>query len=375
MDPIAVAIIGWAAAWWLWGRPQRVAEHRPTPPESCRSFVIIPARNEDQVLPLLLDDLAADLDDQRQVIVVDDHSRDQTAACARDRVGTTVIAAPTLPIGWTGKSWACDVGVQAARDIGATRDDTMVFLDADVRLAPGALAAAAERHRELGGIYSVQPFHTTVRADEQLSLFPQLVSLMATGVGRRSSPPDGVFGPLLATSLADYDAVGGHAAVRSEVTEDVALGQRYRDAQQPVTVELGGDLIQFRMYPKGLGQLIEGWTKNMAVGAGAVPLLRTLAVFVWILAAGSAVMSLPYIPGNSGVPPLVGLALYGAFVVQIAVFGRAVGTFGARIALIYPVPLVAFIALFARSAWRLYIRRSVTWRDRTIPLGGARPAA
>jgi 4,4'-diaponeurosporenoate glycosyltransferase len=85
-------------------------------------------------------------------------------------------------------------------------------------------------------------------------------------------------------------------------------------------------------------------------------------------------MSLPGVPGNGGVSVEVGVAIYLAFVAQLAVLGRATGTFGWVTAALYPVPLVAFMALFARSTWRLRVRRSVQWRGRTIPVGHAGPA-
>jgi 4,4'-diaponeurosporenoate glycosyltransferase len=141
-----------------------------------------------------------------------------------------------------------------------------------------------------------------------------------------------------------------------------------------VAIRLGGDQVRFRMYPAGVAQLVEGWTKNMAIGAGAVPLHRSLAVFWWIAGAGSAAMSLGFVPGNDGVDPWVGVALYGGFVVQLLAIARQIGTFRAAGIALYPVALVAFIALFVRSTWRLRVRRSVRWRGRTIPLGGAGPA-
>lgn len=371
MDPILVALVGWVAAWWLWGRPARLAA--ATAPIDRRTIVVIPARDEAAVLPLLLGDLVADAADHRRVLVVDDHSTDGTADVARRHHGIEVVAAPELPRGWTGKSWACHQGVLAAGDLDP--NDVLVFLDADVRVQPGAIDAAVAELDRRGGIVSVQPFHATARPDEQLSLFPGLVSLMGTGVGRRGGDPTGAFGPLIATSAADYAAAGGHAGVAEEVAEDLALGIAYRDAGLPVAILLGDRLVRFRMYPAGLGQLVEGWTKNMATGAGTVPLHRTLLAVLWITAAGSAFLSLPVVPGNGGVDPYLGAAAYLAFVAQIAVLGRAVGTFGLPTALLYPLPLVGFLAIFVRSVWRLRVRRNVRWRGRTIDLGRAGPHA
>lgn len=362
---------GWVAAWWLWGRPRLVAPPSDTvAPDRPATTVIIPARDEAAVLPLLLADLEGWAGPGRRIIVVDDHSTDGTGALARAHLGVEVLDAPALPTGWAGKSWACHVGAQAAAP---GDDDALVFVDADVRLDHAGIDAAVDTLERTGGLVSVQPHHQTERPYEQLSLYPGIVGLMGTGAGQPERTPAGAFGPVLATSGRDYAAIGGHAAVRHELAEDVALGLRYREAGLPVHIFLGGSLVRFRMYPGGLGQLVEGWTKNMAIGAGAVARHRTALVAAWIAASGSAAMSLPLVPGNAAVPAGIGLAIYALYVLQIGLIGRRIGTFGWATALAYPIALVTFMALFFRSAWRLHVRRSVRWRGRTIGLGSAPP--
>jgi 4,4'-diaponeurosporenoate glycosyltransferase len=374
VDPVIFAVLGWVAGWLLWGRPRPLADEAPAEVPAPRTTVIIPARNEAAVLPLLLGDLAADTEvgPGRRIIVVDDSSDDGTGDIARSFEGVTVLTAPPLPEGWAGKPWACHVAV---RSLDHRPDDVLVFLDADVRVEPGAIALVARQAAASEGIVSVQPFHTTPKPYEKLSLFPGIVALLGTGAGWPSRQPTGMFGPVLATTERAYQAVGGHASVLGEVAEDLALGIRYREQGLPVTIRLGADRMRFRMYPAGVRQLAEGWTKNMAVGAGAVPLHRSLGVALWITAATSAALCLPAVPGNGSVSVGVGLALYAAFVAQILWIGRITGTFGLLTALLYPVPLVAFMALFLRSTWRLRVRRSVHWRGRSIPVGGASTAA
>jgi len=370
VDPILFAAIGWLLGWWLWGRPVDLADDPALadadPAPAPRTTIVIPARDEAAVLPLLLGDLAADAPDgERRVVVIDDHSTDGTAEVARSFAGVTVLAAPDLPAGWTGKSWACHSAVHAL-DLGD--DDVLVFLDADVRVARGAVDDAVRLVERHGGVVSVQPFHTTERAYEQLSLYPGIIGFLGTGAGHHQQAPTGVYGPLLATTARDYRAVGGHAAVRTAVAEDVALGIAYRDAGLPVAIRLGGDRVRFRMYPAGVRQLAEGWTKNMATGAKAVPLHRSLGAFWWIAGSGSAAISLPFVPGNAGVAATTGIALYLAFVVQLRMMARRTGTFSWPAIALYPVAMVAFVGLFVRSLWRSQVRRSVRWRGRTIPL-------
>src|SRR4029450_12623734 len=78
-----------------------------------RVSVVVPARNEVVRLPRLLTALAAQTRPAEEVLVVDDDSDDDTAAVATP-AGVDVIRAPSLPDGWTGKTWACWTGAQQA---------------------------------------------------------------------------------------------------------------------------------------------------------------------------------------------------------------------------------------------------------------------
>jgi 4,4'-diaponeurosporenoate glycosyltransferase len=80
--------------------------------------VIVPARDEERSLPRLLRSLAGQTMPPLEVIVVDDHSRDDTAARAA-AAGARVLSSAPLPDGWTGKTWACHQG--AAVKLGARR--------------------------------------------------------------------------------------------------------------------------------------------------------------------------------------------------------------------------------------------------------------
>ena len=360
-----VCIAGWLAGWWALGRPTDLGDGEP--PAARRrtpdgpTNVVIPARNETASLGRLLSDLRRESADANvRVVVVDDSSEDDTAAIARGADGVELVTAPPLPSGWAGKCWACDRGVAALDPSG---DDLLLLVDADVRLHDGALRALRDEHRRSGGLVSVQPWHDTVRPYEQLSALFNVVALM--GVGAGGSSPSGAFGPVLVTTRSDYDTVGGHAAVRGEVVEDLALARRYDAAELPVTVRTGGELVSFRMYPTGLRDLVDGWTKNFALGAGATPLLRLAAIVLWITAIGSSsVAVLDAALGRTSAA--LAVTAYLLVAAQLAVMFRRVGRFGLVTALCHPVLVVCFVAVFVRSLWCTHVRRSVAWRGRTI---------
>ena len=238
--------------------------------------VVIPARNEEATLPSLLASLRAL--SVTEVVVVDDGSVDATASVARAG-GATVLSAPAPPPGWTGKAWACQLGADA------TSGDLLLFLDADTVLAPAALAGLLDLHEVHGGLVSVQPFHQVVRPYEQLSSYFNLMSLLASGAFTpRPSTHPMAFGPCLLTSRPDYEAAGGHDAVRGDVLDDVRLAAAYDRAGLPVRCAVGGEAIRMRSYPGGLRQLADGWTKNFASGASAAAPGPAIGSGLWVSA-------------------------------------------------------------------------------------------
>jgi 4,4'-diaponeurosporenoate glycosyltransferase len=330
--------------------------------------VVIPARNEERSLPRLLSSLEAQTLSPAQIVVVDDGSEDATADVALAHPGVDLVRSKALPPGWTGKSWACQQGVDRSSA------PTVVLLDADVTLAPEALAALSDEHERRGGLVSVQPHHRVVRPYERLSAAFNVIGVMGVGMAtlgralrpRRDGGVDAAFGPCMVTSRHDYDRIGGHAAVRGDIIEDVALGRRYAAAGLPVHAFGGGRLVSFRMYPDGLGQLVEGWSKNFASGASATAPLRLALVALWVASTlGSVQWLLAAATGAAVVP---GLAIVALVVVQQRHVLRQVGTFGWGTALAYPITFAAFVAVFVRSVWLSVVRREVSWRGRPIPL-------
>jgi glycosyltransferase involved in cell wall biosynthesis len=114
--------------------------------------LVIPARNEVLRLPHLLASLKNQSHPPLEILVVDDHSDDDTAALAMQG-GARVLASAPLPKGWRGKTWACHQGAHAAKG------KWLLFLDADVTLQPTALGQILTACRANGGAVSVLPYH------------------------------------------------------------------------------------------------------------------------------------------------------------------------------------------------------------------------
>ena len=144
----------------------------------------------------------------------------------------------------------------------------------------------------------------------------------------------------------------------------MGLAEAYRRAGLDVRVLAGGDDVSFRMYPRGIGQLVEGFAKNLASGAAAVRPITVALVVAWVTLLVQATVA-PLRAAAAGEGWREALALYGVVALQVWWMARRVGRFGPLTAAAFPAPLVVFLAAFARSVWGL-ARGSISWRGRRV---------
>jgi 4,4'-diaponeurosporenoate glycosyltransferase len=185
------------------------------------------------------------------------------------------------------------------------------------------------------------------------------------------------FGPCLLTSREDYERAGGHAGVRGEILDDVELAAAYDRGGLPVTCAVGGDSLRMRSYPGGLRQLLAGWTKNIASGAAAAGPRAGLGAVLWVsahhaVAAAALLAVVGASTGWGGSPDRLHLLLcLAAWVVlgwQLRAVLRRVGSFRWWTWAVFPLPLLVFDLVFARSLALTAVRRSVRWRGRPVDL-------
>ena len=362
MTALVLLILCWLAGWATLARikPCRSAKAKTTLP-AAKLSIIIPARNEERNLPRLLRSLQSQPLPPEEIIVVDDASTDRTAAVARE-LGAKVVSPPPLPDGWRGKTWACQHGAEQAKG------EWFLFLDADTWFEPDGLAAVrAEFSAVGGGVLSVAPLHRVEVVHEQFSAFFNLVMLAGTGaftaLGDRLTPR-GLLGQFLLIEKTAYHRVGGHAAVKARILENFWLAERLRAASVPLHCRGGRKVFAFRMYPLGWREMMDGWIKGFAGGAGKTPLPLLLLVIAWmsglVMATGNLLLA-------KNAP--VCLVVYAAYAAQVAWLLRRVGTFHWATALLFPAPLVFYFIIFTRSVWRAARKQPVDWKGRKIHAG------
>ncbi len=327
--------------------------------------VIIPARNEEKSLPILLRSLREQSFRPYEIIVVDGTSEDRTFEIAR-REGAIVMPSGPLPAGWLGKPWACCQGASVAKG------DLLIFLDADTFMEKDGLKQIIDTYLARDGVVTVQPFHQTKQLYEQLSGYFNIIELAGMGTFTALGnliKPIGLFGPCVIMSRKYYFKSGGHRQVKGEVVEDLALGSRIKKQKVPIHCYGGRGTLSFRMYPNGLGELVEGWGKGFATGALKTPLPLLAALILWI--GGSITATSHVIQSLSGANTaavLIWGTTYLLYAAQIYWMLARAGTFKFYTALLYPVSLLFFLVVFIRSFFLIYIRKSVNWKGQKISL-------
>jgi chlorobactene glucosyltransferase len=341
--------------------------------------VLVPARNEQRnieecVRSLLLQDYP-----NYELIVLDDHSSDRTAEIAErlmgqvrnKRVSARLIRGQVLPDGWTGKNWACHQLAEAASG------DFLLFTDADTIHAPGMISAAVDYAcRKNASLVSAWPRLLTETLGEKL-IVPVI---LVVGLGfcplwlqrliqfrsekadprllRRIGAANGQF---MFFTRDCYERIGGHAAVRSHVVEDIALGREVAAHVGEGLRLFNCDALKFstvRMY-RSFAETWEGFTKNMRAAFdqegilfwvfGAIQWMCLFAPFIFLFTSSKD--------------------LWHMVVVQVALIFAVRFILAARFrtswlsAVLHPIGVLLML-LIGLNSWRRSVGDGVVWKGR-----------
>ncbi len=175
-----------------------------------------------------------------------------------------------------------------------------------------------------------------------------------------SSPIAAANGQFMLVRRQAYFDVGGHQAVASAVLEDVALA-RLLKRRNAMRLRYAPEAISARMY-SGVGDMMQGWTKNLALLFGNTLFLAAGTLLNFLLLLG-----LPLLPWL--IPSLqfwqmlaIGLLWLRVLLRYFSRVGRSHAPFVDRILSVFALPLFAFLLI--RSWQRVTIAKSVTWKGR-----------
>jgi glycosyltransferase involved in cell wall biosynthesis len=231
--------------------------------------VLIPARNEEGNILEAIDSILADSSSGVRVIVGDDHSSDRTAELVAVRAAqdgrVSLLSIPSLPAGWNGKQHACERLAEAAQS------ETLLFMDADVRLEEGALGRMVEEFGRSGAsLLSGVPRQICDTWVEQLLIplihFVLLAYLPMRRMRRSLSPAYAAgCGQMFLCSSSHYKMAGGHAAIQASMHDGITLPRAFRLAGLKSDLFDATDIARCRMYAGGR-QVLAGLTKNAVEG-------------------------------------------------------------------------------------------------------------
>jgi glycosyltransferase involved in cell wall biosynthesis len=350
-------------------RGNKLAERAGATPDPAvwpKVSVVVPARDEADRIEEALGSLA-NLDyPALEVIAVDDRSTDGTGAII-DRVASgdprvRALHVAELPEGWLGKCHAMQAGARlAGGELLLFTDGDVVFAPDTLRLAVRFLLARKLDHMALlpglvrGGYWE----------DAAKSYFAMLfiVGVRAWAAGSASKGAYVGIGAFNLLRRAAYEAIGGHEALRLEVTDDLMLGKRVKQAGFRQDALTASDHLRLR-WQKGVGGFVRGLEKNGFAALGfSLPFLLLVTALVFLFYAVPYLGVLSFRDARVSGYALSVLLMHGIYG-YFASFQRN----GWRLA--PALPCAAFLYLFAlwRSAWITLRQGGVRWRDTFYPL-------
>lgn len=269
------------------GRLARWSGQLPADPPEVT--ILIPAKDEAAGIAQCLDAVLAQDYPRFNVVAIDDRSTDRTGGildqiASRDRRVRVIHVTPgDLPAGWLGKCHALHLGQQQARG------QWLLFVDSDVTLSPGALRAAlslalARNYDAVSILPKLQ-----CRSFLERLMLPLLAAAWAIMHAISRTNQDNRTGSAAANGQfflirrSAYQAVGGHQAVRDQITEDVELMRLLKSRGFRTRFFTGSHLASTRMHAR-FGQMLHGWAR-IYCGSSRWRPWRMLGAMLFVLTA------------------------------------------------------------------------------------------
>ncbi|MDX9789973.1 MAG: glycosyltransferase family 2 protein [Candidatus Kapaibacterium sp.] len=227
--------------------------------------VLVPARNEERNIEILIKSILNQKYPNYELIVLDDNSSDNTydiAAKYIDNPKFKLLRGTNLPNGWLGKNYACQCLADAATG------EYLIFTDADNYHDINALSKTVSMMKRYNlDMLSAFPQQKTISFYEKL-IIPLIDVIIYSGLilwttyHLKSSAFAAANGQWIAFRKKLYQEIGGHAAVKDKIVEDVELSRIAKKSKAKIMTASGKDLIFGRMY-NSLNEIWEGLSKNI----------------------------------------------------------------------------------------------------------------
>ena len=210
--------------------------------------VLIPARNEAEVLAKTLEGLASQ-DESLAIILVDDQSTDATGeiAAGSNLENLKIVHGSPVPEGWTGKLWALEQGKELVNT------DLVLLLDADILLQPGILATLVKKiDDEDLSMVSLMAHLRMQNAWEKILMpafiffFKLLYPFQISNSGSRIVAA--AAGGCILIRKGMLDSVGAFESLRVSLIDDCTLARRVKEQGGRTWVGLTHSVSSLRRY-------------------------------------------------------------------------------------------------------------------------------
>lgn len=331
----------------------RVVQNKPISAQG-RVSVLIPMRNEEVNVKECLSSV---INQQGlgnfEILVLDDGSVDKTADEVRKFSEVKLITGSTPPQNWLGKLWACH---QLSEQ---SKGDFLVFLDADVRLTQYAISNSISKLKSWDFI-SPYPRQVTdgflQKIFQPMLQWSWLASVPLVIAQRFSIRSMAVAnGQFFIVRRDAYLKSGGHAAVRSEVLDDLMLARQLLDCGFMGGVAEGSQVASCQMY-KSNADLFKGYQKSLWKAFGSF--FGSLIVILLLLLTGV----IPFAAALTGSE--LGLISFLLIFLSRVISALRTGSLP-NTAILHPLSIIVLISLIAYSWYGRFTNR-LTWRDRAI---------
>jgi glycosyltransferase involved in cell wall biosynthesis len=310
--------------------------------------VLIPMRDEeDNVEGSLKSTLNSELLEASSVYALDDNSTDQTGKLISEFKVNKLIGSE-LPAGWLGKVWACHNLSKAGSG------KYLVFLDADVRLHPYAIASAITRMNKFGWDF-ISPYPRQIAGSFLEKLIQPLLQwswLASVPLRLAEKFPNRSMtianGQFFVVKRSAYEEAGGHAAIPGEVLDDLELARLLISKGFKGGVADGSAVASCRMY-KTNSQLIDGYTKSLWKAFGGQ--LGTVVAIILLF--------------FTGISPYLGIGAPATFIFLSRFLAAIKTRSNPAYAFLHPISIAILLYLIVLSSIRKS-RGTLIWRGRTI---------
>jgi len=323
--------------------------------------VMIPARNEEKNIADCIESIINQNYQNLEILVLDDESKDKTAEIVQsfEKINPKVklIKGKLLPKGWLGKNWACHQLSEMAKG------KYLLFVDADVTLSESVVSSSIAFLQKLNAkAFSVFPTQRIKSFGEAL-ITPLMNWILLVFLplrlvhSTRNKSFVAANGQFIFFEAELYYKIGGHAHVKSEIVEDMALAKLVKEINEKFVTALGGNRVFCRMY-SNFREGINGFSKNFYKGFSFSPIIFLLFLFFI-----ESVFLLPIIFGFFNFK-FLHLTL---LIVLIQFMVLQISQQNSVIVILHPLQMVVlfFVGIKSLSA---SLNGNLTWKERKINL-------